>query len=193
MTMVRLLVLLLALTAALQAQAEVYRWKDAQGNVFFSDTPHAGAEIIKLGPTTIIPGQAEPKDQAEPETPASVTEVSDYESITVIAPGEEETLRDQQTVAVEVLVVPELQVGFGHQVQLYVDGEPFGEPSTFTNFAVPSTQRGSHQLAAAVLDQVGAELIRSSTTVFHLQKISVADKKTGKPRAPNLPIPPKAK
>ena len=193
MTMVRLLVLLLALTTVLHAQAEVYRWKDAEGNVSFSDTPHAGAEIIKLGPTTIIPRQSEPKDQAEPETPASVTEESAYESIAVIAPGQEETLRDQQEVAVEVLVVPELQVGFGHQVQLYVDGEPFGEPSTFTSFTVPSTRRGSHQLAAAVLDQGRAELIRSSTTVFYLQKISVANKKTGKPRAPNLPAPPKAK
>ena len=195
MTMTRLLVLLLALTAVLPVPAEVYRWKDAQGNVFFSDTPHEGAEIIQLGPTTVIPGQAEPKDQAEsePEASSNTNDASVYVSIEVRAPGQEETLRDQQSVAVDVAIAPELRVDLGHRVQLYMDGAPFGGPSTTSNFVVPGTERGSHQLAAAVLDQGGTELIRSATTVFHLQKISVADKKTGKSRPPILPAPPKAK
>ena len=193
MTMTRLLVFMLLLTAALPVPAEVYRWKDAQGNVFFSDTPNEGAEIIQLRPTTIVPGQTETKDQNEPETPPIAANPSAYESIEVVAPGQDESLRDQQSVAVDVAIVPELQVSFGHRVQLYMDGAPFGEPSASSQFVVPSTERGSHQLAAAVLDQDGRELIRSGTAVFHLQKISIADKKTGKSRPPILPAPPKAK
>ena len=184
---------LLVFTTVLPVQAEVYRWKDAQGNVFFSDVPHEGAEIIQLGPTTIVPGQTEPNDEAEPEVPPVAENPSAYASIAVVAPSQEETLRDQQSVAVDVMIVPELQVGLGHRVQLYMDGAPFGGPSTTAHFVLPGAERGSHQLAAAVIDEGGAELIRSATAVFHLLKTSVADKKTGKSRAPNQPAPPKAK
>lgn len=194
MTMTRPLLLLLFLFAQISAQAEVYRWKDADGNVIFSDTPHDGAQIIELGPTTVIPGQP-PQNDAEPPAaaPETPSDFTSYQRIAVVAPGDEETLRDQQAIGVDVAVEPELQTNLGHRVQLYVDGTKFGEPTDSPHFALPETERGSHQLAAAVVDASGTELIRSAAIVFHLHKTSVADPRTGKPSKPSLPKPPKAK
>ena len=190
--MTRLPLLLLLLTTVLSAQAEVYRWKDAQGNAVFSDIPHQGAEIIELGPTTIIPGQAEQHDEATTDAPLVADEPNPYESIAVVAPGQDETLRDQQSVGVDVVTVPDLLVSVGHRLQLYMDGATLGEPSKTPHFVLPGVDRGTHQLAAAVLDQGGAELIRSTATVFHLHKTSVADAKSGKSRPPTPPRPAQA-
>ena len=191
--MTRLPLLLLALATVFAAQAEVYRWKDAQGNVVFSDTPHAGAEIINIGPTTVIPGAPVKNEVAEPQVTTEAQAPVSYESIAVLAPGEDENLRDQQSIAVDVALSPELQITFGHRLQLFMDGAPLGAPSQSAHFVLPGTARGTHQLAAAVLDQAGAELIRSTATVFHLHKSSVVDAKTGKPRPPTLPRPSPAK
>lgn len=190
--MTRLTLLLLLLVPFVSTQAEVYRWKDADGNVIFSDTPHDGAQIIELGPTTVIPGEplAKPVDAAAEPSPNPALPMS-YQSITVVAPADDETLRDQQAVAVDVAIEPALMVDQGHRVVLYVDGVAQGEPTDSPHFVLPGIARGSHQLAAAVVDAGGAELIRSTATVFHLHKTSVADPKTGKSKRPSLPTPPK--
>ncbi len=109
----------------------------------------------------------------------------------MVAPADDETLRDQQSVAVDVETEPGLMTTLGHRVQLYVNGAPFGEPTDSPHFVLPGMARGSHQLAAAVVDVGGAELIRSTATVFHFHKTSVADPKTGKSQRPSLPTPPK--
>ena len=194
MTMTRLSMLLVFLFAFISAQAEVYRWKDAQGNVIFSDTPHDGAEIIQLGPTTVVPGEPLDKNaNQQPPAAANAEHATSYQSIAVVAPSDDETLRDQQAIGVDVVTEPELMSRLGHRVQLYMDGAKYGEPSDIPHFSLPAVDRGSHQLAAAVVDTSGNELIRSTAIVFHLHKTTVADPRTGKSRTPSLPTPPKAK
>lgn len=188
----RLPLLVLFLAAFAHAQAEVYRWKDADGNVIFSDKPHDGAQIIELGPTTVIPGEpASPPADTGNETEAGASQPTSYQSIAVVAPADDETLRDQQAVAVDVAIDPPLHTERGHRVVLYVDGVAVDEPADSPHFTLPGMARGSHQLAAAVVDAAGVELIRSTATVFHLHKTSVADPKTGKSQRPSLPVPPK--
>ena len=194
MTISRLVLLLLLLSVCASAPAEVYRWKDADGNVIFSDTPHDGAEIIELKPTMVVPGEPPATDtSAASEAPDAVAQPTSYASIAVIAPADDETLRDQQSVAVDVVTEPALMTNRGHRVQLYVNGAPFGDATDSPHFVLSDLARGSHQLAAAVLDAQGNELIRSTATVFHLRKTSVVDLKTGKSQPPSLPVPPKPK
>lgn len=156
-------------------QAEVYRWKDAHGNVIFSDTPHEGAEQIELKQTTIVPALKPPEPNAAGSTQEQKPGVVAYKSVAIAAPPNDATLRGQQEIAVDVAVDPPLQADEGHTVLLFVDGTPFGEPSAVTHFTLTSIDRGSHQLSAAVLDKDGTELLRSSTSVFHLHKTTVGD------------------
>lgn len=44
------LLFFLALTTPLLAEAEIYQWKDSQGNVHFSDQPHVGAKARPVQP-----------------------------------------------------------------------------------------------------------------------------------------------
>jgi hypothetical protein len=55
------------------AQADVWRWKDAQGNWHYSDVPVEGAQLIKS--TTRVPppqAAAEPAAEASPPAPPPV-------------------------------------------------------------------------------------------------------------------------
>lgn len=167
------------------APAEVYRWKDAHGNVIFSDTPHEGAEQVELKQTTIVPALKPPENNA-PSTsgPGGKPAVVAYQSMAIVAPPNDATVRGQQDIGVDVAIEPALQTEAGHTVLLYVDGMPFGEPSAATHFALNNLDRGSHQLAAAVLDQDGRELLRSPTSVFHLHKTTVGDFPTPPPQPP---------
>ena len=86
-----------------------------------------------------------------------------------------ETLRDVQLVTVSVSLSPGLQTSFSHEVQLYVDGAPFGQPGEATQFVLEDVERGAHELQAAVFNRSGRELKRSSASVFFLHKHSIVN------------------
>ena len=184
-------VLCILLGVATTAAAEVYKWTDAHGNVYFSDQPHEGAQQIELKPTTIVPAQplpAQPQSRPTAESgTASKAAGTSYQSISVVAPGDNSSLRNQQDVAVDVATVPELLPG--HQIVLYVDGSAYGAATADPHFTLPGVDRGTHQLAAAIIDENGAELLRSDTTEFSLHRASVNDPIRSKPDPDPKPKP----
>jgi hypothetical protein len=160
--------------------AEIYRWTDADGSVVFSDKPAPGAERIEVGEPTIVP--AEPLPPAAEETGQIALEEVPYDEVVIASPPHDATLRDQQEIAVSVASSPPLQSQFGHRVQLFFDGAPYGEPVDTTEFLLQNVDRGSHELAAVIVDGAGRELARSGTSVFHLHKTSIQH-----PNYPNRP------
>jgi hypothetical protein len=163
---------LLLLAALVPVYAEVYRSVDEDGNVIFSDTPREGSESIELRETTVVPA-LKPQRRRSSSAPVAGNVALPYESIAIASPPHEETLRDQQQVDVSVALAPGLQTDFGHEVQLYVDGAPFGNPGSATQFVLEEVERGEHKLQAAVLDRSGRELKRSKSSVFFFHKHSV--------------------
>ncbi len=157
----------IAAAVCFSAFADVYRWKDDEGNIIFSDTPQEGAEKIELKETTVVPALKPPR-KTEVRSPAPAR---GYTSITITSPSHEQTLRNVQNVSVRVAVQPGLRDG--DRVQLYVDGAAYGDPAVKTEFVIEQAERGEHQLAAAVLDNQGRELKRSENVVFYLHKESI--------------------
>ena len=164
----------LLLAVAVATHAEVYRYVDEDGNVIFSDTPREGAEAIELGETTIVPA-LKPQRQWSNTYPDTQAAAVPYENIAIASPPNGETLRDVQLVTVSVALSPGLQTSFGHEVQLYVDGAPFGQPGEATQFVLEDVERGAHELQAAVFNRSGRELKRSSASVFFLHKHSIVN------------------
>ncbi len=168
------MVTVLLLTTAVAAHAEVYRYVDEDGNVIFSDTPREGAEAIELRETTIVPAYKPPRQWSNTYSNTQAAAVP-YETIAIASPPHEETLRNVQSVTVSVSLLPGLQTTFGHEVQLYVDGAPFGQPGEATQFVLEEVERGAHELQAAVFNRSGRELKRSSASVFFLHKHSIVN------------------
>ena len=169
---VRIFISVVCVVVSFSVGAEVYRSVDEDGNVIFSDTKREGAEAVELQETTVVPALKPPRRQNQ-QTDLARNKPLPYESIGIASPANEETVRDVQRVNVSVVLAPALQTRFGHKIQLYVDGAPFGSPGKKTQFALPEVNRGAHELAAAVLDRSGRELKRSNASTFFVHKHSV--------------------
>ena len=165
-------VILIALTYSASEAADIYRWKDSDGNVIYSDTPQPGAEKVTLQETTILPSAPVPKspDEANTEKPGPVK----YQSVAITRPTDEQTIRENiANVGVAISLQPGLQTGHGHQLQLLFDGQGVEEPGRKTSFTLPAVDRGAHTLQAVILQSNGRVVTRSAISTFFVHKQSV--------------------
>lgn len=157
--------LILALTLPVGAETTLYKWKDADGTVHFSDQPHPGAEEVTVQEVPTIPAPRLPPSAPASARPAAVS----YDNVTITNPANDSTLRDNAgNISVTVAVTPLLRADLGHKVLLDLDGQPQGEG---ISFSLTNVERGSHTLTATVIDKDGAPLISGSST-FHLLRFS---------------------
>ena len=152
--------------------ADIYRWKDSEGNVIYSDTPQPGSEKVTLQETTILPSAPIPKspDESNTEKPGPVK----YESVAITRPTDEQTIRENiANVSVAIRLQPGLQAGHGHKLQLLFDGQGVEEPGRKTSFTLPAVDRGAHTLQAVISESNGRVVTRSAITTFFVHKQSV--------------------
>ena len=147
--------------------ADVYRSVDAEGNVTYSDQPHEGAEKLDVKPPTIIPSTP---NQIKSAADKTAKQAVPYTTVEIVAPANEETLRNVQSVSVSGQLIPGLQTAFGHRVQILFDGSPIREPGTALRATLNEVERGAHTLQLVVLDRQGTAVARSPVSQFFLHK-----------------------
>lgn len=171
-TLLTLLSLLLVATVA--AAGATYRWVDTDG-VHYSDQPHAGAEKIFIGQTQTY--SSTPAQASEPPTsrrPRKASEVGEYryDSCPVTQPAQDQVLVEVESVTIAVQVRPAKRSG--DRVVLSFDGRPM-EPQSpdQTEFHITPIERGTHTVAATVVDASSKNLCQSSAVTFHVRQPSV--------------------
>lgn len=177
-----------AMTCSVLASAsqagQIYKRVDADGNVYFSDSPmEGGAEIeVKPLPTMPMPKAIVPEPRAEKA--AAVKEEKEpegYTSISITSPANGITLRqDADPLTISVSVAPALQEG--HAIQALMDGALRGEPSTTNTVTINGISRGAHQITARVVDATGAPILTSAPVTIYMHRTSVNN-----PNHPNNP------
>jgi len=136
--------------------AQIYKWTDSSGNVHFSDKPHEGAEQIEL-PKVQTYSSPKATPPAAPSDEVVNEEGGVYESLTIVQPEEQATIRNPQGYLSIVLdVKPTLRKG--DKLQIIFDGIPLGMPQEATTFALQNIKRGSHTIVAQVVDNQGTVL-----------------------------------
>ncbi len=143
--------------------AQIYQWTDTNGSVHFSDKPTAGAKEIILPKTPVY---SSPDSKESPSRVRVKKQRASYSFLRIENPKNEETVRNNQGAAtVAIAIKPGLQPG--NAVQLIVDGAPLGEPQESLVFQVRELYRGSHTIAAQVVDSSGDVIISSDPiTIF---------------------------
>jgi len=176
MTMRTILMVLLFFPFLCRADATLYKWKDADGTVHFSDQPQAGAEKVEVHDIQTVPAAKLPA----PGTPEKKAAVPHYDSVSIVSPANEATLHDNTgNISVSVQVTPPLRTDLGHKLELSLDGVPQGAAGMATQFSLSNVDRGTHNLQASVLDKDGHTLA-SGSSVFYLHRHSILT-------APNAP------
>lgn len=150
-------------------QAEIYKWTDANGNVNFSDKPQPGAKevILPKVQTYSSPDKLDKSViEALPE-PVNDVENTSYKTFDIVSPEDQSTIRNPEgAVSVQLEVNPSLKKG--DKVQMIFDGSLIDKPRRTTVFALQSINRGSHTLAAQVIDAQGQLLNTSKPITFYM-------------------------
>jgi hypothetical protein len=177
--MFRLLTLLLVGALCAPVAAKVYKLVLPDGSVQFTDQPQEGAEEVKLPPVqTFQPPPVPPAGDPRPGQRQDAAPL--YESIAVVSPRPDETLRDNAgTVDITLSLEPSLRAD--HTVEILLDGKAIGSGAG-TSVSVSNVDRGTHTVSAAVKDAEGNTVATAPVVTFHLKRAAV-----GGPRAVPLP------
>ncbi|MEM1110720.1 MAG: DUF4124 domain-containing protein [Pseudomonadota bacterium] len=176
MRMLRGLLLLVLVTLASPMLAQVYEIRDESGRVIgYSDTPPSdgnSARQIEVTETNTAapPPVVERLEQSEPD-PAPEDASPDYR-VNISAPPNETTIpMGGGNFTVQASLDPSLREG--DQLQLVMNGEPWGEPQAAGTWALVGVPRGQTDLVVQVLDEDGAALAQSGPVRVYVLRPSV--------------------
>jgi len=157
----------LALATSLAQAATIYKTVDDNGNVIFTDsrpTDQSG-ETVNLRPLTPI--TSAPTLRRPPPVTVTVPAKALYSRLTITEPGHDATVRDQETITVNVTTTPRLM--FGHTVRLRLNGSVVGESRRQPRFELKEVERGTQTLTAEIVDSQ-RQVIQSTSNTIHVHK-----------------------
>jgi Domain of unknown function (DUF4124) len=165
----RLLLVMLMCSAA--AQAGVYRWVDAGGEVHFSDHPVPQAQKIRVvGDSPASPAKPQTDSAGRGKAGDSGGRGSVYTDFELLEPESDHSYRSSEgRVPVSLLLRPGLQKG--DRIRLTVDGVQLAERFTTTQLTLDKLSRGTHSLQVEVVDAEGHVVQAASPPVsFHVRR-----------------------
>ncbi|WP_319535922.1 DUF4124 domain-containing protein [uncultured Vibrio sp.] len=184
---VQLITLLCALssvmiTPAVPAQV-AYTWVDKDGVVHFSDTHRQDAKAIAL-PNLEAPPPAPKVESTESLAPQVNKTTAETEKapqtqpekpqplhLTMLSPEHDETLRSNRG-RINIQLETNRKLGIGEQLQLLLDGNPYGAPQTHLNWQLSDIDRGTHTLSVHA-KRSGKLIASSSPITVHLHRASI--------------------
>jgi hypothetical protein len=172
------------------ALAVICKTVDADGVVSYSEVPASECpEVVKLPEySSYTPRPLPPtiRDERSEEPPVAAEGFSGYSKIAIVAPEQDGTVRDNEgKVMVTIALEPPLQDD--HQVRLFIDGQQVPGNFEATTVELSGVERGTHQLAAEVVDARGSMMLRSDDVSFTLRRVGLLDGAGG--RGPGIPTP----
>lgn len=166
---------LLALLWSLPLSAEIYKIKDKEGNVIYTDSPELveqskqPREVVELGPINTQPAvepqfnfEAAPEEEEEQEVSYVVDLVSPQDE-SHVPPG-------QRNLEVAVRLEPQLQPG--DRIQFIMDGKPLAPPSEDRSYVIEEIFRGTHTISAQIVNEQGQVLATTPTATVYVHRPS---------------------
>ena len=171
--------LLCLLLLSLPTVAQVYTYIDAEGNRVFTDKPRQGnAEAVQLAPSNSMPAPDSMNQPAAAEPMAKP--VLTYQMLRILIPQPDATVRNNAGSLI-VTATSEPALHAGHSYRLLLDGEAVGEPGRSPVFPLENVDRGTHKLVVEIIDAKGLLIERTPSQPFHMQRISLAQKRRVNP------------
>ncbi|AIS18570.1 DUF4124 domain-containing protein [Pseudomonas rhizosphaerae] len=166
----------LALSTA-SAQAAVYTYVDANGNRVFTDQPGQGAKRVPMPErsSSAAPATVAPPRTSKVPVPNKAPAMR-YQMLRILGPLPDTAVREEDgSLIVTLTSEPALQPN--HRYRLLLDGEVAQAPGRSPVFALSNVDRGTHSLAAEIIDQDDHVIERTPAQPVHLQRISLIQKR----------------
>ncbi|MDG9976818.1 DUF4124 domain-containing protein [Ectopseudomonas mendocina] len=159
------------------ASAQVYTYIDAEGNRVFTDKPRSSnAERVMLAPSNNVElSQPAPTVRMAP-APAVSKPTVHYQVLRILVPEPDASIHNGSG---EMIVTLSSEPGLlpGHNYRLLLNGQQQGESSRSPVFSLQHIDRGTHQLAAEILDSAGLIVERTPAQPFHMHRMSLTQKR----------------
>jgi hypothetical protein len=181
------------LGVALTASAtEVWRWKDANGVVHYSDSPVPGAERVSTGPAPKPGANTPPVSRSVRQADnAPPTAAPRYTRCEVTKPANDLTFRGEEPITASVAIEPMLQPG--HRIEVTLNGSVYPQwTGATTTYTFAGLYRGSYALAVRVLDANGATACAGPAINFYIQQPTLLSPARQQPAKPIVKPPPPA-
>ncbi len=175
-----LIVLFCETILSFAADSKIYRTRDAEGKVVYSDQAPEGAEEITVDkPETYTPTTRayRPPIVKKPEAKKRVV----YDLLTITSPKTDQPVRDNAgNVSASFAISPRLKPK--HSIQLVVDGSVRQTTKVIAPIQIENLDRGSHQLQLRIIDDQSNEVLHSSQSIsMTLMRHSILHTQVGKP------------
>ena len=159
------------------ASAQVYTYIDAEGNRVFTDKPRSSnAERVMLAPSNNVElSQPAPTVRMAP-APAVSKPTVHYQVLRILVPEPNASIHNGSG---EMIVTLSSEPGLlpGHNYRLLLNGQQQGESSRSPVFSLQHIDRGTHQLAAEIIDSAGLIVERTPAQPFHMHRMSLTQKR----------------
>ncbi len=172
----RTIIFIVVCSLAFSVQAELFKWKEAVGDLIYSDQPPPGKdkaeseiEQEKLPQIISVPA---PKTTSETSSNASrkTEKAIRYKELTIIEPSHDTAVRENTgNVSITVRVLPDNFAETGATLAIYMDGVEISKGPE-TTVQLTNVDRGTHILKAELLNSSGYVVKATRPTVFHLQR-----------------------
>ena len=159
--------------AAYAASSTVFKTKDANGNVVFSDQASADAEEVQVdAPQTFT---APPKPQFSLGTTDDIDVESGpaYAQLEIVSPTHDSAFRNNAgNITVQIALSPGLQAN--HVLEVLIDGRVAKSQKSAAPALIENVDRGTHQFQLRIIEEEsGATLQSSKAVTATLQRISI--------------------
>jgi hypothetical protein len=170
--MYRVLLLALLLAPISCLADSVYRTTDEQGNVVFSDTPPANtADTVERIDIQPINTAAPPEPLATPTAKPEQPEGTPF-NVTITDPANETSFpMGPGNFSARARVEPDMPNN--GNLQLFVDGTPWGDPQRGATWALTNVFRGQHDLTVGLIDSAGESVAMSEPVRVYVHRPSI--------------------
>lgn len=179
---------------SIPALAQIYTWKDANGNTIYSDRPHPDAKTIELQPTNTVqpprpPASAQGNARTANDSNNGQASARNYRVLEIASPADDEAIRSNEGI-LSVTVNTDPPLSSGHLMRVVLNGElreeaVAGNGQASQRLTLSEIDRGSHTLAAVIYDARGNVVQSTAAITVHLQRTSVNQPgRTGANQAP---------
>lgn len=168
----RIIIACIFLICAALAHAEVYRWKDEQGNLHFSDSPPQSHEFetVEISPVLSVPAFKAPQE-AHDQPQEKKADSKPYQRFSIAHPVHDSAIRSNAgDVSVNIDLKPPLRGN--HSITLFVDGDQTAE-SRQSTFQLNNVDRGTHRLHAEIKNSAGKTLMATDPIEFTVLRVSI--------------------
>lgn len=165
------------LTAVSAVAADMWRWRDADGVMHYSDRPVPGAERMNMqapqssGETSS--GQnASSAAFTAPRPDAAAPPPIRYTRCEIQRPANDEVFNAVDTVTVTVALEPGLVEGY--RLQMFVNGAEYKDwPAGSTTYSLQNLFRGSYSVSARVVSADGKAACMGPPVSFHIRQPTI--------------------